>query len=371
MEGEIFLKNLTILLRQITIYMDLIIIDKNMINGFLFEGVNKKMKTGKLDSDLLKKIVFKNIKYKRQEVLVRPGIGEDCAVVDYGDNVCVMSTDPITGASNDVGRLAIHISCNDIASNGVEPLGIMLTIMVPEGTTEEEINEIMKQAGREAEKLNIEIIGGHTEITNAVNKAVIVSTAIGKSPKEKYLNRETIKPKDAIILTKQAGLEGTGIIANDFSQQLTDYLTTEEIDNAKKMLDQLSVIPEGVIAGAIGVSSMHDVTEGGVLGAVWEICECSNTGAEIYYDKIPVANETLKICEVFQLDFLKLISSGCMLITVSENKKDTLLDAFKKQNIHAAEIGIITDNERYLIKDGIKTSINPPESDELYKVTEG
>lgn len=171
------------------------------------------LKAGKLDSKLLEEIVFKNIRYRRPEVLTRPGIGEDCAVLDFGEYECVLSTDPITGAISEIGRLAIHISCNDIASNGVEPLGILLAVMLPEGTTEDQIQEMMRQAGEASEELGVEIIGGHTEITPAVNKPVIVSTAVGRGKKGDSQSAEEMKPGDYILMTKLAGLEGTGIIA--------------------------------------------------------------------------------------------------------------------------------------------------------------
>ena len=105
------------------------------------------MKTGKLDSKLLEEMVFRHFKFKRPEVITGPGIGEDCALVDFGRYECVLSTDPITGAVADIGRLAIQVSCNDIASKGIEPLGILLACMLPEGTAVEEIDEIMRQAG--------------------------------------------------------------------------------------------------------------------------------------------------------------------------------------------------------------------------------
>ncbi len=327
------------------------------------------MKTGKLDSELLKSIVFNHIKFRRKEVLVRPAIGEDCAVVDFGEDACVLSTDPITGAVNEVGRLAVHISCNDIASSGVEPLGILLTIMVPEGTTKDQVEEIMRQASEEAEKLNVEIIGGHTEVTDAVNQAVIVSTAIGKGKKDRLMNKEAVKPGDAIILTKNAGLEGTGIIATDYWEKLKTSLSDEELRRSKEMLKDLSVVKEGLIAGEIGVLQMHDVTEGGVLGAVWEMCEKSGAGAWIDYDKIPVAPETIKICKTLHLDFLKLISSGCMMIVVSEEKKEKLIDALTKEKIPASQIGVMTEKGKVMLKDGDAIEIQPPESDELYKVS--
>jgi len=280
------------------------------------------LKTGKLDSKLLEDIVFNNIKYKRPEVITRPGIGEDCAVVDFGAYECVLSTDPITGAVGEIGKLAVHISCNDIASNGIEPLGIMLAVMLPEGTTEEQIEEMMKQAGQASEELGVEIIGGHTEITPAVNKPIIVSTAIGRAAKWSSQQAENMKPGDYILMTKQAGLEGTGIIAGDYREIISEFLTPEEIEDAIKMLEQVSVVKEGVIAGKIGTAGMHDITEGGVLGAVWEMCEIAKTGAEIWIDKVPVAEITRKICDRFDIDYLRLISSGSMIIMVHPEKKN-------------------------------------------------
>ena len=165
------------------------------------------LKPGKLDSGLLEEIIFKSIKHKRKEVKKRPGIGEDCAVIDFGEYECVLSTDPITAAVGHIGRLAVHISCNDIASNGVEPLGVMLAIMLPPGTTKGDIAEIMAQAEETAAGLGVEIIGGHTEITGAVNQPVIVSTAVGRgraSPATEEARK--IKPGDLIFMTKTAGL---------------------------------------------------------------------------------------------------------------------------------------------------------------------
>jgi len=327
-----------------------------------------ELKIGKLDSDLLKEIVFGAIKHKREEVLARPGIGEDCAVIDFGDEVCVMSTDPITAAINDIGKLAVHISCNDIASNGIEPLGIMLAIMVPEGTTSEQIKEIMNQASEEAAKLKVEIIGGHTEITDAVNKPIIVSTAIGKGKKANSMIKEEPKEGDALLMTKTAGLEGTGIIASEKEEELKTILTYEEITKAKNLLHDLSVVTEGVIAGKIGVSAMHDVTEGGILGAIWEICECANLGVDVDGSKIPVEDVTVKICDHYNLDYLKLISSGSMVIAVSQNKKENLIEEIKKSNIEVTEVGILTNSERRMLIKGKYVEIATPESDELYKV---
>lgn len=319
------------------------------------------LKIGKLDSDVLQKIVIDKIKYKRAEVKTRAGIGEDCAVIDFGQYECVISTDPITAAVNQIGRLAIHISCNDIASNGIEPMGITLAVMLPEGTTMEEVETIMAQAGEAAEAIGVEIIGGHTEITNAVNQPVIVSTAFGRGLANASQSAYDMKPGDYVLMTKTAGLEGAAIIASDFPDQLQQILTEEELNHARSLFNQVSVVKEGVIAGSIGTAGMHDVTEGGILGAVWEMCHIAKLDAEIWIDKIPVDPVTQKIAKHFDINPLRLISSGCMLIMAPKEKKQKIIEALTAAEVEVTCIGKVCQQ-------GEGCEISPPEADELYKV---
>lgn len=327
------------------------------------------MQVGKLDSKLLEDIVFRHIQYKRPEVLARAGLGEDCAIVDYGEDVCVLSTDPITAAVEEIGRLAVHISCNDIASSGIEPLGIMMAVMLPPSVTEGQIETMMRQAGEEAAKLRVEIIGGHTEITEAVVQPVIVSTAIGRCKKDEYVDASRIKAGDAVIMTKMAGMEGIGILAHDYPHLLSGVLTEEELAEAKSFLREVSVRKEGLIGGQNKANGMHDVTEGGILGAVWEMCEVSGLGADVYEDEIPLAEVTRKVCHAFGIDPLRLISSGCMLIMISEDKQAQLCKELTAAGIGAARIGVMTRRDRRVIsKDGTIRELEPPLSDELYRM---
>jgi len=175
------------------------------------------MKEGKIPPELLKSLVFNNIKVKHKDVIMRPEIGEDCAAIDFGSHACVLSTDPITGAAEGAGTLAIHISCNDVATSGVRPVGIMVTILAPPEATEEDIKRVMEEAGEAAFRLGVEIIGGHTEITSAVNRIVISTTAIGKVIKDRIVRTSGAQTGDDVIMTKWAGLEGTSIIASEES----------------------------------------------------------------------------------------------------------------------------------------------------------
>lgn len=325
------------------------------------------MEIGKLPNDVLEKIVIYNIKNKRKEVLVRAGVGEDSAVIDFGDQVCVMSTDPITGATKDIGSLAIHISCNDVAASGAEPIGVLLTILAPPETTEKDIENIMIDAGKAAKEINIEIMGGHTEITNAVNRIVINTTVIGKQDKVKLLNPKDIEVGDKVMITKYAGIEGTSIIAKELEEELILKIGKEKLEIAKNMDIMLSVVAEGMICGEIGVNYMHDITEGGVFGAIWESTKAIDKGIKIYEDLIPVNPITKEIMNILDLDVYKLISSGSMLIIGKEEKFTEIKEKLNELDIKITIIGEVIERGTILEKSGKIVEIEPPGSDELYK----
>jgi len=330
------------------------------------------MKIGKLDNETLERLVLGRIGTARDEVLVGPGIGEDCAVLDFGEYECVLSTDPITAGASRIGTLAVHISCNDVASNGIDPLAVMLTVLLPPETTEEEVAEIARQADEAAKELGIQIIGGHTEVTDAVTQPLISAVAIGRRQSGTYLmSCDAARTGDLLVVTKKLALEGTALAAEKKEEELWPYLTEAEIARAKAMLDSISVVKEGVIAGRSGVKVMHDVTEGGVLGAVWEMCTRTGTGAEIEAGALPFDEVTMTICAVLGLDPMRLISSGSMLICLSQEQWETLEKLLTENGIEASVIGKATekaDGIKLIMKNGEREKIGPPGPDEIYKI---
>jgi hydrogenase maturation factor len=156
------------------------------------------------------------------------------------------------GTGEDIGKLAVHINCNDIASCGVEPIGILVTILAPSETTLEEIAEVMKQIDEETKKLNVEILGGHTEITNAVNKLIVSCTAIGKGKLGSAVETAGAKLGDDIVITKKLAMEGSSIIVNDYYDYVKDVLSQEELEEARGYINNLSVVKEGIAAGSFG-----------------------------------------------------------------------------------------------------------------------
>lgn len=326
------------------------------------------MKVGKVPNDVLNRIILDKLQNRRPEVLVGPKVGEDCCAIDFGGDICVMSSDPITGAEKDIGSLAVHISCNDIASCGIEPIGLLVTILMPPATTEASLEQLMGDICHTAATLHVDILGGHTEVTDAVTRFVVTTTAVGRASAGKLVSTSGAKPGDAIIMTKTAGLEGTAILAADQEERLVAMLGREQVERAKAFKQHISVIREGVLAGRHGATAMHDVTEGGILGAVWEVAHASDVGIRIYSDKIPVAEETVNICKCFGLDPLRLISSGSMLIACPDG--EAMVELLEKSGIRASVIGHVTTDARKLLinAEGVVSEIEQPGADELYKV---
>lgn len=326
------------------------------------------MEIGKISESVLKRSVLKQIRKRRKEVLVGPGVGEDCSVIGLNeDEVFVISTDPITGTINDIGKLAVHITANDISSNGADVIGIMLSILLPEGTKEWELKQIMQEIESVCGELEIEVLGGHTEVTKAVNQPVITVTGVGKMPKDAMIKTKGAKVEQEIVMTKWAGLEGTAIIAKSKKEELKEKYTEDFIDGAISFIEHISVVREAMIGRRLGVTSMHDVTEGGIYGALWELGEASHVGMEIDLKKIPLKQETVEICEFYNLNPYQLISSGVMLLVT--DKANALVDELKNNNIPAAVIGrIVPGNDRIVIKEEERRYLAPPKSDELYKI---
>jgi hydrogenase maturation factor len=326
------------------------------------------MNIGKISETVLKRSVLNQIEHRREEVLVGPAVGEDCSVLEVAeDEVLVISTDPITGTVQDIGTLAVHITANDIASSGAEVIGIMLTILLPEGTAEAELKTMMKEIEAVCAKLNIEIIGGHTEVTRAVHQPIVTVTGIGKMKRSSMIKTAGAKPDQEIVMTKWAGLEGTAIIAAAKEAELRTKYSASFLEGAKKMIEFISVVPDAGVARAVGVTSMHDVTEGGIFGALWEIAAASKVGLEVDLKKILLKQETVEICEFYDLNPYMLISSGCMLMIT--DKANQLVDRLKAVGIAAAVIGRITEgNDRIIINEEERRYLEPPKSDELYKV---
>jgi hydrogenase maturation factor len=319
------------------------------------------MKLGKLDNDTLERLILDRFKKTRSESFGAPRIGMDCATLDFGGDLIITSCDPITSAdARHIGALSVHVNCNDAAAGGAEPVALLVTLLLPPDTDEETVAMIAADLEDAAERAGVDIVGGHTEVTDAVTRVTTCTTVLARTPKAKMLCGA--KPGDEIIMTKWAGLEGTMLIASDHSDRLSG-IPDDIIARARSLSSHLSVVPESRIAIRSGVHAMHDVTEGGVLGAVWELAAQSHCGAIVDKDAIQVLPETEAIAKAVGLDPYRLMSSGSMLIACENGSK--LAETLNLSGIPAAVIGRITKHD-FRFTDG--SLLDPPGPDELYRL---
>ena len=326
------------------------------------------MEIGKLKESVLKRSVIKQLHVKRPEVGSGPSIGEDCATLQVvPDEEIVMSTDPITGTASDIGELAVTVSINDLASAGAEPIGILLTILLTPRMREAKLKAIMEQVDNACKRYNVQVMGGHTEVTEVVNQPLISVTAVGKVKKGQMVSTGGAKPGMDLVVTKWIGLEGTSIIAKDHEEELLTRLPKNLVDTAKGFDKYLSVLPESRVAVEHGVAAMHDITEGGIFGALWEMGEASGVGLDVDLKSIPVKQETIEVCEFFGINPYELISSGAMLIATNDG--NGLVRKLAEAGVASAIIGKSnSSNDKRVISGDEVRFLEPPKADALYSV---
>ncbi|MEM1538167.1 MAG: AIR synthase family protein [Candidatus Nezhaarchaeales archaeon] len=330
--------------------------------------------SGKLHPDVLEKLVFTRLGVKDPRVLVGPKLGEDAAVIDMGDRVLVIHVDPITGAVKNVGWLAVNVSVNDVASRGAKPLWILISLFLREGASLEEAEAITTQINEAALQLGVSVVGGHTEVTPGLTRPIIVSVAVGEAPKNAYVTSSGARPGDAIVVTKGAAIEGTGILAYEFERELTVRLGEDVIERAKRYITMISVLKDAQIAISVrGVTAMHDATEGGVLGAIQEVAWASKVGVKVYEDRIPISPETKAICSLLGIDPLRTISSGTLIITVKPGKTEELVKQLNVNDVKASVVGEVTEPRegiKLYKSDGSVEDLLTPIREQLWTVME-
>jgi len=340
------------------------------------------MRIGKLTNQELQEIVISRLPQLSARTITGAGIGSDCAWLNMGSNLLVASTDPVTAGGMQSGRLAIYVSCNDIAACGVKPAAILLVVIAPPSIDKKDLIQIIDQASETAALLGVDIVGGHTEISDSVNRIIVTTTAFGLVEKTDPVPGGRAMPGDTLLMTKTAAIEGTWIAVMEHSDRLKDSLPAADLAEARLFIDQLSVVKEGVLAvscpsGEISYSEqgflrsavhlMHDATEGGIFGASYEMAELSGTGLILETSRIPVHPVTKTICSVLGLDIMRLISSGSLLIATPE--PDIVTAKLTANGVSCTAIGIFTEAGFFTKGEaGAIEPLLPSDADELYKL---
>jgi hydrogenase maturation factor len=324
------------------------------------------MKAGKLKESILKRSVLKQLHRRNKDVLMGPAVGGDYGAVAVNDQMAVvLSSDPITLTRDALGSSAILAACNDVACSGAKLMGISVTVLLPTSYNEEELRELIKDMDAACEACGVDVISGHTEVTRGVKEPLVIATAMGTVERNRILHSSHVRPGMDIVATKWVGLEGTAILAREQEEVLRSRYSQPFIDNAKIFAQMMSIVPEAAVAVRAGAVAMHDVSEGGVFGALWELAESAGVGLEIDLKKIPIRQETVEICEFFDMNPYKIVSGGCLLIATMDGNGMVL--ELEKAGIPAAVIGKATDsNDRVLLNEEERRFLETTQTDELY-----
>lgn len=297
------------------------------------------LRCGKLPHHLLEELL-KSLTWEDERIIIGPRVGEDAAVVKWEGKLLVLSSDPITFTSDLLGWYVVMVNANDIASMGAKPRYLLLTLLLPPGSTFSLVASILEQAKTACDELGVSIIGGHTEITEDLPRPIAIGMMVGEAEKVVI---PSAKEGDLLFLTKGIAIEGTSILAREFSSLLMEKgIAPEVMEKAKNYIFHpgISVVKEALLVSDYA-TAMHDPTEGGLANALFELCRVCDVGSLIYESAIPILPECALICEAFNINPLGLISSGALLFTLPKGKEEKILEELRREGVNCALIGEI------------------------------
>ena len=325
------------------------------------------MKQGKLTENCLKRSVLREIGTYREEMQKGAALGQDCAFFSWKEETLATTTQTVVLPVKDAGRLAVYAADNNLAAAGAQTVGISMALTLPESMEEKELQELMRGIDDTCKELSIQISGGHTEISSLVSTPVISVTAFGYM-KQKRVYENPSKVYD-IIMSKFAAVEGTAILLEEESEKLQNVYTQSFLSEAAECAGHLSVREEAAIAVESGVYTMHDLHQGGIFGALWELSRQIGVGLNVDLKKIPILQETVEICECLGINPYQLISGGALLMVTTDG--EALLEELADHGIPAARIGTTNaGNDKIICNEDEVRFLDKPGQDEIYRVFE-
>ena len=303
-----------------------------------------KLPVGKLPPELLARLLA-SAPVQDKRILVGPGVGLDCAVLDLGSTLLVFKSDPITFATDEIGWYAVQVNANDIATTGAVPTWFLMTLLLPDGsTTSELVEQISQQVFEACRSIGVSVIGGHSEITHGLERPIVVGTLVGEVAREDLITPRGARPGDRLLITKGVPVEATSILAREFPHKLQGLLSEEEISRARDYLYNpgISVLKDAYLAIKTGeVTAMHDPTEGGLASALWELAEACGQAILFDPEAVPIPPLAQRICRAFEIDPLGAIASGALLLSTTPEDAPKICQALEMEGITCAEIGSV------------------------------
>lgn len=330
---------------------------------------------GKLPPDVLAALLA-NAPIDDPRVVVGPGVGLDCAVLDVGNpaSYLVVKSDPITFATDTAGQYLVQVNANDVATTGATPRWLLMTLLLPEATTTPELVDALSGQIYEAcRALGIAVVGGHTEITHGLTRPILSATLLGDVARDRLVTPRGAVPGDVVLLTKGVPIEATAILAREFPDRLRKVLSADELAEAQAFLTRpgISVVDDARVALAAGrVTAMHDPTEGGLAAALWELASACGHKLVVDATAVPIPPLSARICAAFGLDPLATIASGALLLTTEAADAAAVCAALAAADIPCRQIGEVVAGEPAVVSPAGERWLRPAR-DEIGKAYVG
>lgn len=324
------------------------------------------MKPGKISDSILKRSVLKQIKTKNHMVVSGAGLGEDCAIFSIADSeyIATAITQGVLEEIEDIQSLIYKVS-NNLATAGADGFAISMSILLPKKVREIKLKQLMEIAELTCENLEMEIVGGHTSVSNKIDAFVVTITGYGKIV-DRYYTTKGIHHGQQIVVSKWIGMEGAAILARKERDKLLTRYPEYIINHVESLRNQVSIKKEAATAIKSGVYAMHDASEGGIFAALWELAEASSVGLTIDLKKLPMKQEIIEVCEFCNVNPYELLAGGSLLMVIDQG--DDLVKELHQIGINATIIGTITQgNDRIILNGEERRFLDKPKPDEIYQ----
>ena len=304
---------------------------------------------GKIDREFFDEYVYPHLGADRDDVTLGPQHGVDFGAVEIGEKVAAMATDPVfvmpSLGFERAAWFAVHILLSDVAVSGLAPTHLSVDLNLPPEITDEQFATVWETFDREATDLGVSVVTGHTGRYAGCNYPMVGGgTSIAVGDPENLVTPDGARPGDRVVITKGPAIEATGLLSIQFESLMEGEMDDDAIEDAKDRFYDMSPVKDALTAAAAGpVTAMHDATEGGVHGGLFEMARAADVGIEIERDRVPVQDGVLEACEFFDIDPWISISEGTLLASVAPEGVGDVLDALEEEDIPAAEVGEVTD----------------------------
>jgi hydrogenase maturation factor len=334
---------------------------------------------GKISAEVFDELIYPRLGRRRRSVLVGPRHGVDIGIVDIGGGkVMAMTTDPVfivpEYGFERAAWFAIHILCSDAVTSALRPTYLSIDLNLPLEMTREQLETVWKTIDSECRKMGLAIVCGHTARYDGCHYPMVGgATVLSVGERSRYVTPQMARRGDSVVITKGAAIEATGIFALAFKDRIRERFGEAFSRRAEGIFYQMSVVEDALTAASVGtrengVTAMHDATECGVWGGLYEVAAASRVGMRIEKEKIIVLDEVEKICHHFGMDPYSSISEGTLIITCRPGRVDRLLKKLAQKSIPASVVGEIIPRSRgiVLVEGGKERPLEHPRVDPFW-----